>query len=115
MTAEARGLERTIIINALDLMYFWMYQPRAATVLKDFIRRMTPEERTIFARSQNVLVREREISQMFVDGMVGRNFAPALAFFLGRYYEYLEEMYKLTGEKDKPEDPAHVRNEFAED
>ena len=115
MTAEARGLERTIIINALDLMYFWMYQPRAATVLKDFIRRMTPEERTIFARSQNVLVREREISQMFVDGMVGRNFAPALAFFLGRYYEYLEEMYKLTGEKDKPEDPAHVRNEFAEE
>ena len=112
MSAEARGLERAIIINALDLMYFWMYQPRASTVLKDFIRKMTPEERTIFARSQNVLVREREISQMFVDGLVGRNFAPALAFFLGRYYEYLEEMYKLTGEAGKPQDPAHIHDEF---
>ena len=112
MSAEARGLERAIIINALDLMYFWMYQPRAFTVLKDFIRKMSPEERRIFARSQNVLVREREISQMFVDGLVGRNFAPALAFFLNRYYEYLEEMYKLTGEADKPADPAHIHDEF---
>ena len=113
MTAEARGLERAIIINALDLMYFWMYQPRAATVLNDFIRKMTAEERSIFARSQNVLVREREISQMFVDGLVGRNFAPALAFFLNRYYDYLEEMYKLTGETDQPEDPAHRHDDFA--
>ncbi len=112
MTAEARGLERTIIINALDLMYFWMYQPRAVTALRGFVRRMTREERIIFARSQNVLVREKEISQMFVEGLVGRNFAPALAFYLNRYYEYLEAMYKLIGETGKPEDPEHRHDAF---
>ena len=115
MSSEARGLERDIIINALDLMYFWMYQPRAATVLAEFIRKMTPEERQIFARSQNVLVREKEVSQMFVDGMVGRNFASALAFYLNRYYEYLEEMYHLIGETEKPEAPSRLHDNFIVD
>ena len=38
---EAHDLEKIIIINALDLLYFWMYQPRARSVLKDRIRAMS--------------------------------------------------------------------------
>ena len=92
---EARDLENTIIINALDLMYFWMYQPRARTMLTGLVRDMSDEERTILARSQLVLTREREVSQLFVDGLVGRQFSKALAFYLDRHEEYLRAMEKL--------------------
>ena len=33
LSVEAQDLERAIIINALDFLYFWMYQPRARSVL----------------------------------------------------------------------------------
>lgn len=95
--AEAEDLERTIIINALDLMYFWMYQPRARSVLSLLLRDMSPEEKAILARSQMVLTREREVSQLFVDGIVGKNFSRPLAFFLDRNMEYLTAMSRLTG------------------
>ncbi|SHN66358.1 hypothetical protein [Desulfovibrio litoralis] len=94
---EASGLEKIIIVNALDLMYFWMYQPRARTMLAKLVEEMTDEERTTFAGSQLVLIREKEISRLFVDGLVGKNFSKALSFYLGFYKEYLEDMEKLTG------------------
>lgn len=95
--AEAEDLERTIIINALDMMYFWMYQPRARSVLSLLVRDMSPEEKAILARSQMVLTREREVSQLFVDGIVGKNFSKPLAFYLDRNVEYLTAMSRLTG------------------
>lgn len=90
--AEARHLETTIIINALDLMYFWMYQPRARNMLREQLRNMSQEERTILQRTQLVLTREREVSQLFVDGIVGRNFSRPLAFYLDRHEQYLRDM-----------------------
>ena len=50
----------------------------------------------MFLLSQMVLQREREISQMFLDGLVGRNFAKALAFYLDRYQHYLEDLQELA-------------------
>lgn len=94
---EAAGLEKTIIINALDLMYFWMYQPRARTMLEEMVAKMTPEEKIIFASSQLVLIREKEISRLFVDGMLGRNFSKALSFYLDFFKGYLKDMEKVTG------------------
>jgi hypothetical protein len=94
---EAVELEKTIIVNALDFMYFWMYQPRARSTLARLLPGMTPEEREIFARSQQVLTRVHEVSQLFVDGLVGGNFAKPLAFYLAKHEEYLADMEKLTG------------------
>ncbi len=94
--AEAQDLERIIIINALDLLYFWMYQPHARSVLMDRIRTMSDEERQIFTRSQCILQREREISQLFLDGIIGRNFSRGLAFYLDRYREYLESLRRMV-------------------
>ena len=73
---------KVLIVDALDLFYFWMYQPRAPTVLRAMMREMSTEERQIVVRSQYVLRRKREVSQLFVDGLVGKNFAPALALYL---------------------------------
>ncbi|MFH0782612.1 MAG: hypothetical protein V2B20_11785 [Pseudomonadota bacterium] len=92
---EARDQEKRIIVNALDLMYFWMYQPRARRALEIINQQMTKEEWLIFYRSQLVLKRYREISQVFVDGLVGRNFSKALSFYLDRFEEYLKDLEKL--------------------
>src|SRR5208337_4188811 len=60
LSSEARDLEKIIIINALDLLYFWMYQPRARNVLCALVRGMSHEERQILLRSQSVLKRKPE-------------------------------------------------------
>lgn len=92
---EAREQEKLIIVNALDLMYFWMYQPRARKALTIIFQEMSQEEWLVFYRSQLVLKRHREISQVFVDGLVGKNFSKALSFYLDRSEEYLADMEKL--------------------
>lgn len=95
--AEARELEKILIINALDLLYFWMYQPRSRSALRRFLREMEPEEREIFLGTQAVLRRHKEISQMFIDGAVGKNFMKALAFYLDRSEAYLRDIEKMAG------------------
>jgi hypothetical protein len=97
MSYEHKGLENIIIVNALDLLYFWMYQPRARGVLEDYLRDMSVEERKVFLLSQYVLLREREISQLFLDGLVGKNFSRALAFYLDNSREYLDDIQAMAG------------------
>lgn len=92
---EARRLERALIIAALDFMYFWFYLPRAQEVCRQVIRGMSSADRRVFFRSQLVLLREREICQLMVDGLVGRNFSKPLAFFLDKHGEYLRAMTQL--------------------
>jgi hypothetical protein len=96
VSAEARDLEKIIIINALDLLYFWMYQPRARSVLCSLLQRMSHEERQILLRSQAVLRRKREISQLLVNGIVGKKFSHALSFYLDRSEEYLDVLEKVA-------------------
>jgi len=92
---EARDQIMVLIINALDLLYFWMYQPRARTAFSNLLCRMELDERRILIKAQSVLTMEREISQMFIDGIAGRNFSRPLAFFLNRSGKYLKAIDKL--------------------
>ena len=92
---EAHTLERSLVIGALDMMYFWFYQPRAQEVLRAWVRTMSDVERAVFARTQLVLLREREVSQMLVDGLLGRHFSRPLAFYLDRRKEYLRAVLRL--------------------
>jgi hypothetical protein len=87
---EARDLEKIIMVHALDLLYFWMYQPRARTALRRFVQALSEDERQILASSQFTLQRHREISQMFIDGILGAKFPRPLSFYLSRNAEYLE-------------------------
>lgn len=89
-------LDKIVIVNALDFLYFWMYQPRARTVLARAIRTMSQEERRMFLLSQYVLLREREISRLFIEGLVGRKFAPALSFYLSHAHRYLNDLQELA-------------------
>jgi len=89
-------LSKILIINALDLLYIWMYQPRATSTLCSIIRSMSPEERRILIASQLVLKQERQISQLFVDGVFGKKFARALSFYLDRSGEYLQALEDMS-------------------
>ncbi len=93
---EARDLEKIITIHALDLLYFWMYQPRARSALDQLLKNINEEERHLLITSQLTLLRQRDISQMFIDGVLGDDFARALSFYLSRYPEYLEAMKRYV-------------------
>ena len=92
---EVADLDNIMIINALDLLYFWMYQPRARSALKLLMGSLTEEEKEILKASQKVLSREKKISLLFVDGLVGKSFSRALSFYLDRWQEYVTAMNKL--------------------
>jgi hypothetical protein len=94
--AEARDLENIIMVHALDLLYFWMYLPRAREALRRFVQTLAEDERQILASSQFTLERNREISQLFIDGILGDNFPRPLSFYLSRYKEYLESIKGLA-------------------
>ncbi len=101
--AEAQDLEKIIMIHALDLLYFWMYQPRSRVALVDFLRTLSEDERQIMISSQFILLRHREVSQMFIDGMLGKNFPKPLSFYLSRHEEYLEALKKLVWKHESAE------------
>ena len=103
--AEGRDLEKIIMIHSLDLLYFWMYQPRSRMALQQFLNALTEDERQVFISSQFTLQRHREISQLFIDGIIGDDFPRPLAFYLSRYEGYLNEVKRLTFNA-KPPDSA---------
>ncbi|SBW06652.1 conserved hypothetical protein [uncultured delta proteobacterium] len=92
-----RDFVTILAIDALDFLYFWMYQPRARSALVKELAAMSAEEREIFASSQMILASVPLMSQMLVDGLVGANFAGVLSFYLARYEEYLGAISGLTG------------------
>ena len=93
--AETMEKERIIMLHALDLLYFWMYQPRAQSAFKRFLASLSEDEKQIMVSSQFTLQRNREISQLFIDGIFGNNFPKPLSFYLARYAEYLSAIKRL--------------------
>jgi hypothetical protein len=94
--AEARDLEKIVMIHAMDMLYFWMCQPRSRVAFLQFLRTLSEDERYVLVSSQFTLQRHREISQMFIDGILGINFPRPLSFYLSRYEEYLEQIKHLV-------------------
>ncbi len=90
--SEVKDLAVMIIINSLDLFYFWMYLPRARMTMLDMVARLTPEEKIIFLQSQKLLEQEQFISRLFVDGILGKNFSRPLSFYLITYGKYLSAL-----------------------
>lgn len=96
ISTEQKGLEQIVIVNALDFMYFWLCQPRGRSVMISILRGMTPDERKIFLLSQYVLHREKEISLLLVNGLVGKRFNSALAFYLDNVESYLYQLQRAA-------------------
>ncbi len=100
-SAEIQDLGKIIIISALDLLYFWMYQPRARSALRLLMRSLPREERRILLGSQQVLTRQKRISLLIVGGLVGKNFSRALSFYLNCFQGYLGTLKKMVDKMEK--------------
>ncbi|MBU1168629.1 MAG: hypothetical protein KKD44_03605 [Proteobacteria bacterium] len=96
-TKPVEGIDQILILNALDLLYFWMYQPRARDVFRAMIRAMSDEERRVLVRSHLLLTYQKKISLMFVDGIIGKQFSRGLSFYLSRSEGYLREVERMAG------------------
>lgn len=102
LSGDAKDLELIMIIHALDLLFFWNYQPRGRTALIMLTRTLSDEERRILIGVLSVLNRKREISMLFIDGIIGKNFANGLAFYLNAADSYLAEVQKILNETGQP-------------
>ena len=100
-SGEVRDQEKIIIISALDLLYFWMYQPRAGSALSLLLTSLSPEERRILVGSQQILAQKEMISLLIVGGLVGKNFSKALSFYLDRFQGYLDALKKMGKKMEK--------------
>ncbi|WP_207261335.1 hypothetical protein [Desulfovibrio sp. Huiquan2017] len=87
-----------VIANALDMLYIMAYKPRAHEALRQALEAMSEDEVAVFLASQQVLREEQSVSMLFVNGLVGRNFAKGLSFYLTRYSAYLDEIGKMAAE-----------------
>jgi hypothetical protein len=105
------------MIQALDLLYFWMYQPRSRVALRQYLGTLTEDERQILVSSQFTLQRYREISQLFIDGILGLNFQRPLSFYLSRYEGYLEEVKRVifnvqSTDSTQDDEPAFLSDTY---
>ncbi len=93
--SDSDAMVQQTIVNALDLMYFWYYQPRAQTVFKRTIATMSSDEREVLLGLQRVLERKRLVSELLLGGLVGRRFEDALSFYLNRVDRYIASLSRL--------------------
>ncbi|EFK11513.1 conserved hypothetical protein [delta proteobacterium NaphS2] len=94
-SSEIRDLGKILIIFSLDLLYFWMYQPRARSAWKLIMQSLTREERRIAMGSQQILTQQKRISLLIVEGLLGKHFSKALSFYLDCFQEYLDSQKKI--------------------
>ncbi len=93
---KAPEIFHDMVIDALDLLYFWMYQPRARITLARQLARMSSDERQFLLYSQQVLKQKKVISEMLLNGLVGKRFEAPLAFYLSNADRYLRRFQRLA-------------------
>ncbi|MFH1983500.1 MAG: hypothetical protein ABIL58_16785 [Pseudomonadota bacterium] len=98
--ADAQDMAKRMYVHALDLLYFWMYQPRARNAFRALIEELSPDESRIVLQAQTVLYQQRPISQLFIDGILGQGFSRPLAFYLAQSPAYLAEIEVLIAENE---------------
>lgn len=103
LSAKAPTLEIESFIISLDLMYMWYYQPCARQAFLTQLKKMSAEERLIYVRFQELLSEYKEVSRLFLSGMLGNNFSHALAFYLDNYKDYLRSLEEIRLTIDKKE------------
>jgi hypothetical protein len=80
---------RKTVIDMLDMMYFWYYQPRSQQVFIKYIQSLSSEEQKIIFGMHKFLYLKKEISAIFLQHLVGKDFSRALSFYLQNHREYL--------------------------
>ena len=114
ISERSKSMEIECIVISLDLMYIWYYQPCAQHAFLTELKRMSAEERLVFVRFQKSLTEYKEVSRLFLSGMLGSNFSKALAFYLDNYKAYLsaiEDICRKIEDRSPLElQEVHVKN-----
>jgi hypothetical protein len=84
-----------IYLNALDLMYLWMRQPRAPQVIGKVLEKASYEERRLFEAMQHQLSHEEEVTRLLDSGILGPS-SRALSFYTHAWKLYLSELEALN-------------------
>jgi hypothetical protein len=87
-------LLKSMMINSLDMLYFWMYQPRGETAFKKKISNMNFHEINALFHYLGILKSKRITSKYILEGLVGSKFEKPLAFYLSRTDNYLKAISK---------------------
>jgi hypothetical protein len=87
---ESSLMERARL-NALDLMYIWMRQPRAPKVITRLLETSSVEERRLFLAIRQLLSHEKEMMQLFDSGIFGSGTPRVENFYRRAWKLYLEE------------------------
>ena len=87
---ESSLMERARL-NALDLMYIWMRQPRAPKVITRLLETSSVEERRLFLAIRQLLSHEKEMMQLFDSGIFGSGTPRVVNFYRRAWKLYLEE------------------------
>jgi hypothetical protein len=98
MPGDALDLVKRMYVHTLDLLYFWMYQPRARNAMRVLLRELSPDESRIILQSQAVLQQQRPMSMLFIEGILGAGFSKPLAFYLSQAPAYLSAVRQLLDE-----------------
>ena len=96
LRTESPDAARQAVANMLDMLYFWYYQPRARQVFLKDLQAMSAEERAVALGMQNLLLLEQEVSEIFLQGLLGKNFPHALSFYLRKNRDYLRELRRAV-------------------
>ncbi|MBU1535770.1 DUF4383 domain-containing protein [Myxococcota bacterium] len=96
LLSENPKILKGMVINSLDLLYFWMYQPRGETALKKKLKNLEAEELTALSQYVSILKCKRLVSQQILNGLLGTRFEKPLAFYLYRADQYLAAFSRLT-------------------
>ena len=101
---EQTGVRETplmnrIYLNALDLMYIWMRQPRAPGVIRKLVINSSAEERRLYVAIQQQLTREKEVTQLLESGIFGKHARQVVNFYRRACKLYLAETASLDTEK----------------
>lgn len=80
ISERSKSMEIECIVISLDLMYIWYYQPCAQHAFLTELKRMSAEERLVFVRFQKSLTEYKEVSRLFLSGMLGSNFSEGFGF-----------------------------------
>lgn len=86
-------------LNALDLMYLWMRQPRAPGVISRVVKEASFEERRLYMAIQQQLNSEKEMMQLLESGLFGAGTPRVVNFYLRARKLYLEEIAALAPEE----------------
>ena len=105
LKAENPRVLKSLVFDALDFFYFWLFQPHARTVLIPMLKKMHKRSRNLFLNYQNILSCRQIVTEILAKNADSINFKLVYRLYLEHISSYLNTVKHLTN-KGKWDDSA---------